>query len=136
MRTGKEFAAGGLVERRGKVLLVQMKNLEGRVVWTFPKGHLEKGETWKQAALREVEEETGWKCRGLARFAEVRYSFKRDGRPVDKVVRWYKMEPVEKVGVPDADEIRQTKWVDVKTAARRLSYPSDLRLIERYLKKS
>ncbi len=135
MRTGKEFAAGGLVERRGKVLLVQMKNLEGRVVWTFPKGHLEKGETWKQAALREVEEETGWKCRGRGRFAEVRYSFERDGRPVDKIVRWYRMEPLEKVGDPDADEIRETKWVDAKTASRRLTYPSDLRLIKRYLKK-
>lgn len=134
MRTAKEFAAGGLVGRRGKVLLVQMKNLEGRVVWTFPKGHLEKGETWKQAALREVQEETGWKCRGLGRFAEARYKFTRDGRPVDKVVRWYRMEPVEKVGVPDADEIRRTTWVDAESAPRKLSYPSDLRLIARYLK--
>jgi diadenosine hexaphosphate hydrolase (ATP-forming) len=129
----KEFAAGGVVGRDGKVLLVQVKNLEGKVVWTFPKGHLEKGEKWLDAALREVEEETGWKCRKTGPLSNVTYRFKRNGRPVFKRVRWYKMTPVEKTGRPDADEIRRTKWVAARAAEKNLSYPSDLRLIARYL---
>lgn len=135
MTEAKELAAGGVVGRGGKVLLVQVRNLEGGIVWTFPKGHLEKGETWRTAALREVEEETGWRCRSLGLLSNVTYRFKRKGRPVFKRVRWYRMEPAAKTGKPDADEIRKTRWVDAGRAAKRLSYPSDLRLISRYLGK-
>ncbi|MFI5345389.1 MAG: NUDIX hydrolase [Elusimicrobiota bacterium] len=135
MTPSREFAAGGIVGRDGKVLLVQVKNLEGKIVWTFPKGHLEKGETWLKAALREVEEETGWKCRSLGPLSSVSYRFKRDGRPVFKKVRWYRMERIERTGKPDADEIRRTKWVTASVAAKNLTYPTDLRLIARYLTK-
>ena len=129
----KEYAAGGIVGRGGKILLVQVRNLKGEIVWTFPKGHLEKKETWLAAALREVEEETGWKCRSRGPLANVTYRFERDGKPVFKRVRWYEMEPVAKTGRPDADEIRRTKWVDARTAAKSLSYPSDGRVLAGYL---
>jgi ADP-ribose pyrophosphatase YjhB (NUDIX family) len=129
----KEFAAGGVVGRGGKILLVQVKNLEGEIVWTFPKGHLEKGETWRGAALREVEEETGWKCRSLGLLSNVTYRFERKGKPVFKRVRWYKMEPVEKTGKPDADEIRRTKWIDAEKASKILRYDSDVLVLARYL---
>ena len=133
MKERKEYSAGGIVGRNGKVLLVQVKNLEDKIVWTFPKGHLEKGETWLEAALREVEEETGWRCRNRGLLSNVTYRFERKGRPVFKRVRWYRMEPVEKTGKPDADEIRKTKWVEAKAAAKSLSYPSDERVLARYL---
>jgi 8-oxo-dGTP diphosphatase len=134
MKEGREFAAGGVVGRDGKVLLVQVKNLEGEVVWTFPKGHLEKKESWLKAALREVEEETGWSCRNLGPLSTVTYRFRRGGKPVFKRVRWYRMEPLARTGKPDADEIRRTRWVDASRAASSLSYASDLRLIARYRK--
>ena len=133
MKEAKEYAAGGIVGHEGKVLLVQVRNLEGKIVWTFPKGHLEKKETWLAAALREVEEESGWKCRNRGVLSNVTYRFKRKGRPVFKRVRWYVMEPLEKTGKPDADEIRRTKWIDAKKAARSLSYPGDGRVLEKYL---
>lgn len=134
MKEDREFAAGGVVGRGGKVLLVQVKNLEGEVVWTFPKGHLEKKETWLAAALREVEEETGWRCRSVGPLSTVTYRFRRDGRPVFKRVRWYRMEPLARTGRPDADEIRRARWVDAARAESSLSYASDLRLIARYRK--
>jgi 8-oxo-dGTP diphosphatase len=133
MKERNEYAAGGILGRGSKILLVQVRNLEGNIVWTFPKGHLEKGETWLSAALREVEEETGWKCRNLGLLSNVTYRFGRGGKPVFKRVRWYRMEPVEKTGKPDADEIRKTKWVEAKAAAKSLSYPSDVRVLARYL---
>lgn len=135
MKEAKEYAAGGIVERNGKVLLVKVTNLEGEVRWTFPKGHLEKKETPLKAALREVEEETGWKCRSVGPLALIRYKFNRNGRPVAKKVRWYRMEPLARTGRPDAVEIMKTKWVRRDKAAKSLSYPSDLKLIERYLVK-
>ncbi len=135
MKEAKEYAAGGIVEKNGKVLLVKVTNLQGEVVWTFPKGHLEKKETPLKAALREVEEETGWRCRSIGPLALIRYRFNRNGRPVAKKVRWYRMEPLEKTGRPDEVEIMKTKWVFRRFAAKHLSYPSDLRLISRYLGK-
>lgn len=136
MKEAKEYAAGGIVEKNGKVLLVKVTNLQGEVVWTFPKGHLEKKETPLKAALREVEEETGWKCRSAGPLALIRYRFNRNGRPVAKKVRWYKMAPIEKTGKPDESEIMKTKWVLRRSAAKHLSYPSDLKLIVRYLGKA
>ena len=133
MKEAKEYAAGGIVGRGGKVLLVQVSNLQGEIVWTFPKGHLEKGETPLKAALREVEEETGWRCRSVGALSKVTYRFNRNGRPVFKRVSWYRMEPVEKTGVPDAVEIRKTKWVEAKKAEKSLSYPSDLRVLSKVL---
>ncbi len=54
----KQFSAGGIVIKRSngtKVLLI--KDRFGK--WTWPKGHIEKGETSEDAALREITEETG-----------------------------------------------------------------------------
>ena len=135
MKEAKEYAAGGIVEKKGKILLVKVTNLQGEIVWTFPKGHLEKDETPLKAALREVEEETGWKCRSTGPLALVRYRFNRNGRPVAKKVRWYRMEPVEKTGRPDEMEIMKTKWVPLRSTVKSLSYPSDLKLIARYIGK-
>ncbi|MDE2492123.1 MAG: NUDIX domain-containing protein [Elusimicrobia bacterium] len=130
--TSRERAAGGVVARGGKVLLVRVENLEGRVLWTFPKGHLEAGERWRDAALREVEEETGWLCRTRGRLAEIRYRFRRKGRPVAKRVVWFRMEPLERTGKPDADEILAARWFPAAAAARALGYPNDRRLLARW----
>ena len=47
-----EHSAGGVIIEDGLVLLILMRNLKGATVWTFPKGHLEAGETPQAAALR------------------------------------------------------------------------------------
>jgi 8-oxo-dGTP pyrophosphatase MutT (NUDIX family) len=133
MREAKEYGGRIVEERQG--LLVKVANSRGGRR-TFPKGHLEKKETPLEAALREVEEETGWKCRSVGPLALVRYRFNRNGRPVAKKVRWYRMEPVEKTGSPDEVEIMKTKWMPKRAAAKKLTYPSDLRLIARYLGKA
>ena len=88
-----------------------------------------------QTALREVEEETGWRCRSLGPLTTVAYKFSRQGRPVAKKVKWYRMEPVEKVGKPDASEIMDTKWVAPRAAPKWLKYPSDFKLLELWIHK-
>lgn len=128
-RPGEEYSAGGVVTRDGEVLLVKVKNLKGEEVWTFPKGHLDPGETPKQAALREVEEETGFACEVIGPLTLVRYMFQRQGRLVRKRVRWYWMRPLERRGEPDAVEVLEVAWARPPEAAGLLKYPGDKRLL-------
>ena len=128
---GREFSAGGVVLKEGRVLLVRARNLKGDLVWTFPKGHVEPGETPREAALREVEEETGWRCRILKTAMTARYAFKREGRLIAKRVQWYWMEAGAKLGDRDAAEIEAVRWSSLEKAAGLLRYPSDLSLLER-----
>ena len=125
-----EYSAGGVVSRGGKLLIVRVRNLKGEEVWTFPKGHLDPGETPKQAALREVQEETGYLCEVIAPLTLVRYIFMREGRLVRKQVRWYWMRPVEKAGTPDAAEVLECRWFTPSAPAKVLVYPGDKRLLE------
>lgn len=124
-----EYSAGGVVTRSGKVLLVKVRNLRGEAVWTLPKGHLEAGETPRRAALREVEEETGWRCRIVGPLPLARYMFTRNGRLVRKLVRWYRMVPEARTGVHDAGEILAVQWATAAQARKKLRYHSDLQLM-------
>lgn len=129
----KEFSAGGIVIENGRILLIMMRNLSGKEVWTFPKGHIEEGENRQDAALREVLEETGVKCRleDDGEFYTADYSFMRNDFPVEKKVFWYRMEPVEKTGnILTPDEIISLDWADYAVAKRKLEYKSDLEILE------
>ena len=124
-----EFSAGGLVfDDDGRVLLIRARDLRNRPVWTLPKGTLITGETSLDAALREVREETGWRCELVRELEAVTYWFQRDGERVRKTVRWYLMRPLEKVGEHD-HEVDEVAWVSREEALTRLRYDSDRRLL-------
>ncbi len=132
----KEHSAGGVIFENGLVLLIQMQNLKGEKVWTFPKGHLEPGETAEQAAVREVAEETGWDCEIDSDLSTAHYSFTRGGELVDKDVRWFLMRRVGGDGVPKTpEEIFDMKWLTLDEAGQELIYNSDLEILD-LLKKS
>ncbi|MDP1818332.1 MAG: NUDIX hydrolase [Acidimicrobiales bacterium] len=120
-------AAGGVVWRRSskgtlKVLLVHRPRYDD---WSLPKGKLEPGESHRQAALREVEEETGLRCDAQEELLEVRYA-DRKGRP--KRVRYWAMERVDGSFQPN-DEVDEIRWVPVEEVERLVSYPRDARVV-------
>lgn len=125
-----EHSAGGVVLREGTVLLIRTQDAKGRPVWAFPKGKLDPGETARQAAVREVEEETGWRCRIERDLPKSQYWYQRGGRRVKKTVRWYRMEPVEEIGETDG-EVEETAWVPFAEALDRLTHKSDRELLRR-----
>lgn len=128
-----EFSAGGLVVKDNKILIVKVETLKKEIVWTFPKGHIEKGEKGLHSALREVEEETGWRCKLVESypFEEVKYWFKREGELVKKSVKWFLMKPINEVRKYDKEEIIEYKWIDINEAEKILVYPSDKKLIKK-----
>jgi 8-oxo-dGTP pyrophosphatase MutT (NUDIX family) len=125
-----EFSCGGVVLDGNKALLVQVKSMKGRKIWTFPKGHIEAGETPRQAALREVLEETGYRAAIVCPLLKVRYAFTLKGKYVKKIVQWYLMKKLGRIGKHDPSEILAINWVSLVKAREMVEYPSDIRLLE------
>lgn len=58
-----QIIVGGIIERNGKILMVQEAKKKCYGKWNFPAGHLEEGETIYDGAIREIFEETGCKVK-------------------------------------------------------------------------
>jgi len=69
---------GVLVMRRGRVLLGRRRGSHGEGYYAAPGGHIEFGESFEQAARREVREETGLEIAGLKLLSVGNYVFKRE----------------------------------------------------------
>ncbi len=93
--------------------------------WSLPKGKLDAGESFEEAALREVWEEAGLRCRLGRELAPVRYAVK--GRP--KVVRYWVMEVVEDAGFAPNDEVDEVRWLPIAEAEALLTYAHDQELV-------
>jgi 8-oxo-dGTP diphosphatase len=111
-------AAGGVVVRDGLVALVHRPRYDD---WTLPKGKLDNGESFEEAALREVEEETGLRARLLRELPSVSYEVR--GRP--KVVRYWLMEVESDEGFVANDEVDEVRWVEPAAARALLTYERD-----------
>src|SRR5215210_9221440 len=114
-------ASGGVVWRRGEhgveVVVVHRPRYDD---WSLPKGKLDAGEGWEDAALREVEEEVGLRCRLGPELPPVGYT---DHKGRAKVVRYWLMEPEGEPGFEPDDEVDEMRWMSGDEAAAALSYP-------------
>jgi 8-oxo-dGTP diphosphatase len=129
----REFSAGGIViRRRGrglKVLLI--KDSYGR--WTWPKGNIEKGESSKEAALREVSEETGLTNISIIdKIGQNQYFYKLKGKLIFKTVYVYLIEAAgnEKLRI-QKEEIDDGKWLAPEQALKKLGYKDAPKLLKK-----
>ncbi len=131
-RVKKDFSTGGVVwdAATKKFLLIFVENLSGARVWTFPKGHPENSEADTEAAIREVLEETGWRCDVVKTITDVHYFYVHDGVTYDKTVRWFLMKPIEKVGDFDPEEVIEVRWASPQEATTMITYGSDKELLK------
>lgn len=120
-------AAGGVPWRRAvdgslEVVVVHRPRYDD---WSFPKGKLDPGETFEQAAVRELAEETGYAVDLGAELPAVTY-LDRTGR--SKVVRWWAMTVLGGDFVPN-DEVDELAWMPAAAAVDILTYPTDRDLL-------
>lgn len=131
----QQRSAGGVVFRgvgsAARVLLIQDRF--GR--WTFPKGHIEPGETAEQAAVREIREETGCAGRIVAPLGQMSYRFQTPLAPVEKSVEFFLVE-TESVDLrPQPGEVEEARWVTVDEALVQLGYDNMLPILNRAIAK-
>lgn len=95
--------------------------------WSFPKGHLEEGESAREAAVRELTEETGLRPEEfLADFRErVHYSYSREGERVKKAVVYFLASVDRLTPVSLSDEHLDYEWVPFDEALDKLTYDND-----------
>ena len=117
-------AAGGVVWRPPGPVIAVIHRPRHRD-WSLPKGKLDRGEGFEQAALREVEEETGLTCRLGDELEPVFY---RDRKGRSKVVRYWLMEALVGEFTP-GDEVDELRWLPFDDALELLTYAYDRELV-------
>lgn len=101
------------------------------MTWSLPKGTPDDGETPEQTALREVREETGLLVSILDEVGDIHYRFARDGRRIDKTVRYYLMEATGGDLADHDHEFEEVRWVGLGEAEALLSFPTERKILAR-----
>jgi 8-oxo-dGTP pyrophosphatase MutT (NUDIX family) len=123
-RAQRETSAGGVVYRRESGAPLFLLIRDSYTNWGFPKGHVEPGERTEDAALREVQEETGLRDLALRGSIDtIDWHFRFRGRLIHKVCHFYLMETREADTAPQrAEGITACRWVNYEDAAETISY--------------
>lgn len=125
-----EKSCGAIIfyKSRNNTRILLVKNNNGRY-WSFPKGHIEIGETEKQTAIREIKEETGLDVEIIDGFREV-----SDYCPFGKIrkhVVFFLAQAYTDTVIMQEEEIAEYIWVDLQQAHKVCTYDNDLRIIEK-----
>jgi 8-oxo-dGTP diphosphatase len=122
-----EFSAGGIIFRRVKQRVVLALVLDSYNQWTFPKGHIEKGEKPETAAEREASEETGLKNIKVVKLLDkIDYWFKLNHETYHKYVYFFLIEaPANAKIKPQKAEIKDARWFSPSQAKAILGYKKD-----------
>jgi 8-oxo-dGTP pyrophosphatase MutT (NUDIX family) len=136
----REFSAGGVVVRRlrGRWVLAAIRPAgRKRGLWTLPKGNIGPGEKPDEAALREVEEETGVDARLVGKLGDVRYVYTWAGERIFKVVSFYlfryRQGRLGEIAPEQRIEVDEARWLPLEEAPRLLAYRGEREMAEKAL---
>jgi len=111
-------AAGGIVRNEQEAILM-IYRLDK---WDFPKGKVEAGEQYAEAAIREVEEETGLKDITLGEpLPSTFHTYELRGEPILKETHWYAMRAHSQSLTPQTvEDITEAVWVPFEEVRQKL----------------
>jgi ADP-ribose pyrophosphatase YjhB (NUDIX family) len=135
----REPTAGGIIYRRAgakkgiEILLIQ----DSRGRWTIPKGHIEEGETPRQAAEREIQEETGLKeMKVLDWLGKINFRYRRANSLVLMTTEIFLVEALGKTDVIKPEKwMTGLSWMPASEALDKIEYEDIGKLILLALKK-
>jgi 8-oxo-dGTP pyrophosphatase MutT (NUDIX family) len=108
-----------------------------RPVWALPKGLIGPGEKPEQAALREVEEETGVQARLVMKLGDIRYVYTWDGERIFKVVSFYLLRysrgRLGDIAPEQRIEVDEARWLPLDEAPKLLAYGGERQMAEKAL---
>jgi len=126
-----EHSSGGaVIALRDGIPHVAMIATRGRSRWGLPKGAVTKGETSEEAALREVQEETGLEAKIIKPLDTIEYFFRAGDSLIRKRVDFYLMQHTGGTMTPQLSEVDDVEWVPLSEAIERASFDSERKLLE------
>jgi 8-oxo-dGTP pyrophosphatase MutT (NUDIX family) len=135
VKTRREHSAGGVVIRTSQegveIALASRRTRRGDLVWGLAKGLVEPGENPEQAAVREVQEETGLEAEIVRPLGDISYWFVWDGERVRKTVSFFLMEAVGGDVAQHDHEMEEVRWFPLAEAVRAAAYKSERDVIKR-----
>lgn len=130
----KIYSAGGIVVKNKAILMLRKKNGD----WVLPKGRIEIGETSIEAAIREVEEETGIFAKIIKQVGDINYQYYNtwnNNEKVDKFVTWFLMREINGKLNPLYEEgFVEVKYVSIELFEKIIKHEAEKQIIQKTLK--
>ena len=115
-------------------------NPRNKTVLCLPKGLVNPGEKALDAALREVQEETGISATLVTKLADIKYVYVRswgDGERVFKIVTFYLLRyesgRIDNISEEMRIEVARAKWVRLEDAPKLLAYRGEKQMAKQAL---
>lgn len=128
----REFSAGGVVFKKGKDktrwLIIKPA---GTNRWQLPKGLIDEGETSKETALREVQEEGGVLVKPLEKIGNIKYFFFFEGKRVFKTVSFYLMRYERDTKEGPDEEVDKATFLPFGKAHSFLTFKNDKEMLKK-----
>ncbi|MEI6663125.1 MAG: NUDIX hydrolase [Actinomycetes bacterium] len=126
-RKPHEQSAGGVVLNGDDVCVIVpvRRTANGKRALALPKGHVDKGETIEETALREVLEETGLQTEAVRELGEVRYWYRRGGKSIDKSVYYFELRVTGGSFDDHDDEVEEVRWMPISEALEALTFDGE-----------
>ena len=127
----REISAGGIVYREAdETIEVALIATRKGKIWCLPKGGIEEGETVKEAARREIREETGLEAEMIESLGSLTYWFSNRDRAgelirIFKRVYFFLFRYVSGRTEDHDDEVDDVAWFPIGVAVKKLSYPGE-----------
>ena len=115
-----------------KVFLIHQYGSAGDMLWTFPKGRGEEGESPKETAVRELQEETGLVVTYVDENKSVStsYSFIRRGELVEKISTYFIGVVTDTQFVIQESEVKEAGWFDIEAAREKITFQDQKQLLD------